>query len=379
MLDFLIQNGHVLDPAAHVNGVQAVGVRDGFIVEPAPGEEALHTVDASGCYVFPGLIDAHAHVFYQGSGLGVQPDLLAATGVTTVIDAGTAGWANYPAFHNTAVCGSLVRVKALAAYNNSGQIALGYRENYERSGIKPEKIRRLFREYPGELVGLKLRFQREVTGDTGTRCLRELLEVAEEVGCQVTVHTTDPPASAGEIAELLRPGDVYCHCYQGKGHTILGEDGHVLDAVWRARERGVLFDAANGTGNFAFSTAVPALRDGFLPDLIGADNASNSFGLDYYAKNLPFVLSKYLALGMSLEQVVRCVTETPARFLGMEGLIGTLAPGAYGDVAIVKLQKKKQVFWDSVKDPSTAVEGGEILVPQMTLIGGGVAFRDNAF
>jgi len=379
MLDFLIQNGHVLDPAAGVDRVQPVGVKDGFIVEVDSSAEALHTIDASGCYVFPGLIDAHAHAFYPGSGLGVQPDLQAATGVTTILDAGTAGWSNYPAFHNTTVCNSLVRVKALVAYNNSGQIELGYRENYERSSIKLEKIRRLFREYPGELIGLKLRFQREVTGDTGLRYLQELLEVAEKVGCPVTVHTTDPPAGAAEIAALLRPGDVYCHCYQGKGRTILGEDGHVLDAVWQARKRGVLFDAANGTGNFAFSTAVPALRDGFYPDLIGADNASNSFGLEYYAKNLPFVLSKYLALGMPLERVIQCVTETPARLLRMEGQIGTLAPGAYGDIAIMKLQKKKQVYWDSVKDSSTAVEGETILVPQMVLIGGAVAFRDNCF
>lgn len=308
MLDFLIRNGHVMDPAAGVNGIQDVGVKNGRIAAADSGGEALHTVDASGCYVFPGLIDAHAHAFYWGSGLGVQPDLQAATGVTTIIDAGTAGWSNYSAFHNTTVCNSLVRVKALVAYNNSGQIELGYRENYERSGIKVEKIRRILQRYPGEVIGLKLRFQREVTGDTALRYLRELLEVAEDVGCQVTVHTTDPPASASEIAGLLRPGDVYCHCYQGKGHTILGGDGHVLDTIWQARERGVLFDAANGTGNFAFSTAIPALKDGFFPDLIGADNASNSFGLDHYAKNLPFVMSKYLALGMSLEQVVRCVT-----------------------------------------------------------------------
>lgn len=379
MLDFLIKGGHVIDPASKVNGICDIGVQNGKIVKVAKETQAAHVVDAAGCYVFPGLIDAHAHAYYPGSGLGVQPDLQAATGVTTVIDAGTAGWSNYAAFHNTTVVNSMVRVKALVAYNNSGQIELGYIENYDRANIKTEKIRRILECYPGEVLGIKLRFQKEVTGDTGMRYLKELIEVAEECRCQVTVHTTNPPATASEIADLLRPGDVYCHCYQGKGHTIVDENGRVYEAVRKARERGVLFDAANGTGNFAFSTATAAIKDGFLPDIISADNASNSFGLELYAKNLPFVMSKYLMLGMNLEQVVRCVTETPAKLLGMQEKIGTLTEGACADIAIMKLLNKPQLYWDSVKNSSTQMCGHEILVPQMTFIRGTPAFRANDF
>mgnify|MGYP005781255891 FL=1 len=379
MLDFLIRGGHVIDPASHINGLRDVAVKDGRIVDLPPEPAASHVLDATGCYVFPGLIDAHAHSYFPGSGLGVQPDFLASTGVTTVLDAGTAGWSNYPAFHNTTVVNSAVRVKALVAYNNSGQIELGYLEDYSRASIKVEKIRRLLERYPGEIVGIKMRFQREVTGDTGVRRLRELIEVAEELGCPVTVHTTDPPASAEEIADLLRSGDVYCHCYQGKGHTIVDEHGCVYPAVRRARERGVWFDAANGTGNFAFSTAAAALKDGFLPDIISADNASNSFCLDHYAKNLPFVMSKYLALGMTLEQVVTCVTQNPAKLLGMEGKIGTLAPGAFADIAVMKLCRKEQEYWDSTKNPSTAVRADAVLVPQATLLNGVAVYRANDF
>lgn len=379
MLDYLICGGHVIDPASGVSEIRDVAVKNGRIVELPADPTASHVIDAAGCFVFPGLIDAHAHSYVPGSGLGVQPDFQAATGVTTVLDAGTAGWSNYPAFHNTTVVNSQVRVKALVGYNNSGQVELGYLENYDRKAIKIEKIRRILEQYPGEVLGIKMRFQREVTGETGTQRLRELIEVADQLGCPVTVHTTDPPASAEEIADLLRPGDVYCHCYQGKGHTIVDEAGHVYPAVRKARERGVWFDAANGTGNFAFSTAVAALKDGFLPDIISADNASNSFCLDYYARNLPFVMSKYLTLGMTLEQVVACVTKTPAKLLGMEGKIGTLAPGAFADIAIMKLREKQQEYWDSVKNPSTAVSGDVILVPQMTLLNGVAVYRTNDF
>jgi dihydroorotase len=379
MLDFLIKGGHVMDPASGENGIRDIGVHNGRIVKTDGEVQAEHVVDAAGCYVFPGFIDAHAHAYYPGSGLGVPPDLQAATGVTTVIDAGTAGWSNYAAFHNTTVVNSMVRVKALVAYNNSGQIELGYVENYERASVKPEKIRHILERYPGEVLGIKLRFQKEVTGETGVRYLREAIEVAEECGCPITVHTTNPPATASEIADLLRPGDVYCHCYQGKGSTIIDKNGHVYEAVRSARERGVLFDAANGTGIFAFSTAVAAIKDGFFPDIISADNASNSYGLELYAKNLPFVMSKYLTLGLELEQVVRCVTENPAKRLGIQERIGTLAEGAVADIAIMKLLKKPQVYWDSVKDPSTQMYGEEILVPQMTLIAGMPAFRANDF
>ena len=379
MLDFLIRGGHVIDPARGVDEVQDVAVRDGRIVAYDGTEEAANVIDATGDYVMPGLIDAHSHSFFPGSGLGVQPDFLAANGVTAVMDAGTAGWCNYPAFHNTTVVNSRMKVKALVAYNNSGQIELGYMEDYRRKSIKVEKIRRILEQYPGEVMGLKMRFQEEVVGKDGLHYLQEMLEVADEVGCPVTVHTTNPPVPASVIASLLRPGDIYCHCFQGRSNLIVDENGDVYPEVLEARKRGVLFDAANGTGNFAFSAAVPALKAGFLPDIISADNASNSYGKDLYAKNLPFVMSKYLTLGMSLYDVVRCATENPAKVLKEEGRLGTLKPGACADVAIMKLVHKKQVFWDSVKNPTTAIEGDVILVPQMTLLDGDVAFRANDF
>ncbi len=376
MLDFLIVGGHVLDPSTGADGPGVVGVKDSLIVEAKPDTPASNVVDASGCYVTAGLIDTHTHVFYGGAGGSIHPDLFASTGVTSMVDGGSAGWSNYEAFHNTMVSRSRLRIKGLVGYNSSGQVELGYCEDYRRKTINVNRIRTLLEMYPKEILGLKLRLQREVVGEDGLHFLEEMLAVAEELDCPVVVHTTDPPAPAEDIASLLRPGDVYCHCFQGKGHTIVDERGRVYPAVRRARERGVLFDAANGTGNFAFAPAKAALAYGFYPDLIGADNATISYGLDYYARNLPFVLSKYLALGMTLQQVIKCATQNAARYIG-EPQQGTLLPGTAADIAVMRVINKETRFWDSSKSAENEVVGYQMLVPLMTMLDGSVLYRAN--
>ena len=379
MLDAIIRGGHVIDPAQGIDGIKDIAVKNGHIVAPETNVEAIHEINAEGCYVFPGLIDGHTHSYFWGSGLGVQPDLFASAGVTTIVDAGTAGWSNYHAFHNTSIVNSIVRVKSLVAYNNSGQVELGENLSYDTSQIKRQKIRDVIEHYRGEVLGLKILFQREFIKDDPETCLEGLIEVAEECKCMITVHTTNPPIPVHDILKHLRAGDVYCHCYQGRGYTILNASGSVDNSVWAARKRGVLFDAANGTNNFAFSTAIPAIKSGFLPDIISSDNASNSFCWDRYAKNLPFVMSKYLALGMTLRDIVACTTEKPAAMLGMHGKIGTLSEGAIADITIMKLVPKHEVFWDSVKADTSAVKGNYILVPQMTFINGMPVYRLNSF
>ena len=160
MYDYIIRGGHIIDPSRHINGIADIAISNGRIVAAADGATALHEINADGCYVFPGLIDGHTHSFFQGSGLGVQPDLLASTGVTTVIDGGTAGWSNYDAFHNTAVANSIVRVKSLVAYNNAGQVELGVKLSYDASVVNAKKIHRVIERYRGEVLGIKLLFHK---------------------------------------------------------------------------------------------------------------------------------------------------------------------------------------------------------------------------
>src|SRR5262249_39546621 len=157
--------------------------------------------------------------------------------------------------------------------------------------------------------------------------------LAEQLKCGVTVHTTNPPICPAEIAALLRPGDVYCHVYQGKGETIVGPNGKVAQGVVAARQRGVRFDTANGRFNFSFRVARAAIADGFLPDIISSDLTNKTLFGDFVF-SLPFVMMKFLAMGMTLDGVVGASTAVPARQIGMQGKIGTLAPGAFADVAI---------------------------------------------
>ena len=169
---------------------------------------------------------------------------------------------------------------------------------------------------------------------------------------------------------MLRPGDVFCHMYYGDGDTILDEKGRVKPEIWKARERGVVFDACNGRNNFAFKTAVPAVREGFIPDIISTDISPITF-YKQPAVSLPYLLSKYMGMGLSLEQVIDCATINPARLLGMEEELGSLNPGTEADIAVFKVKECQVTFGDYLGD---VLKGDRILVPQMTIKGGEIVY-----
>lgn len=379
MLDFLIKNGHVVDPYQEIDGICDIGIRGRRIVS-AQGEPAARVIDADGCYVFPGLIDNHVHAYHGGSNIGVQPDLMLSTGVTTVVDAGTAGWGNYRAFRNSVLNSSKIRIFSLINYNASGLIQLGNVQPYTRFPQTFQKIQELYEDFHSELVGLKILVKAQYCGANKTiQTLREMIEVAETVSAPIVVHTTSTDADNGEIAKLLRKGDIFCHCYQKSATSILDENGKVKPEIWDARARGVLFDASNGVGNFNFDVALPALEQGFTPDIISTD-ISTVFGIDNYCRNLPYLMSKWLTLGLPLSEVVRCVTQTPASLLpDMQGQIGTLANGAWADIAIMRMIQKEQHYMDSDKNPEKYLKGDRILVPEMTFLRGECVFRSNDF
>jgi predicted amidohydrolase len=334
-------------------------------------------INAKGCYVFPGLVDFHTHLYDGGSEFSYNPEWLPATGVTAAVDPGTCGYANYRIFHETVVSRSCVKIKTFLNVYPGGIYDYKIHLHYRLDCFGFERLKELKERYPETILGLKVMMSAVNVGDYGRRILEKALECAEQIGgIKVCVHTTDLPCSASEVADMLRPGDIYCHMYS-KGGTIIDDDGKVCEAVKKARSRGVLFDAANGRPHFDFDVAERALADGFLPDIISTDAVSQSFNVGNYVRNLPYMMSKYLTMGLDIGTVVKAVTETPATAMGMDGEIGTLLPGARADIAICRMIEKKTEFLDI--NGSGPLVGRQLIVPVMTLIDGRVAYCQNDF
>ena len=188
------------------------------------------------------------------------------------------------------------------------------------------------------------------------------------------MHVNDPNVPTEQIAAELRPGDVFCHMYAGKDENILSEEGSVRAGIREARQRGVVFDASNGRGNFLFQVAEPAIRDGFLPDIISSDNSPVG-NYRHPLISLPRLLSKYLMFGMPLEDVFDAATITPARWLGMESLV-SMDPDTAADIAIFRLDHKDIVH----KDWSGAERvGHEVLIPELTIRDGVIVYAQSDF
>ncbi|MDR3669921.1 MAG: amidohydrolase family protein [Holophaga sp.] len=378
-VDVLIRGGEILDPAQGVSGKGDVAIRDGRVVAVPEGEActAAQVLNAEGCLVLPGLIDFHAHVFPSGTSIGIHPDSSClCQGVTTVVDQGSAGVTNFESFMQTTIRPSQTRIFAYLHVSPAGLATLTRSlEPVDPRIYDLAATRRLMEKYPRHLLGLKIRQSSEIVGDLGLAPLAATVGMAEALGCGVVVHTTHPPSGVDELAALLRPGDVYTHVYQGKGHTILDASGKVRPGIRAARARGVLFDTADGRGHYAFQVIRAALADGFGPDVISTDVVHSSLFADTVF-GLPFVMTKYLNLGLPLFQVVEACTSTPARLLGMPGVLGTLAPGALADVAIFRRKAMELPMQDVFGEPLVCTEA---LIPQATVHDGNLVYRSLEF
>ena len=382
--DFLITGGRVIDPSRGIDEIRDVAVRGMRIVElESESAACAHVIDASGCIVCPGLIDSHTHVFYEGSTTCIRPDLMIAQGTTAAVDAGSAGTATFEAFYKTVAAQASIRLKSFLTVYSGGQLDARLCEDFNPQLYNVDRMERLIDKYRDQILGLKIRISRGVVPDEkGLDYLKAVVELAEQLNARldtklrVCVHTTNAPAAAGELADCLRPGDIFCHCYQGAGNTILTEDGSIQERVLAARQRGVIFDAANGKGNFGIEVARKAIKAGFFPDIISSDLTLDKFNMPPYTKNLTAVMAKYLEMGLDLMTVLRAVTETPARIMGMEGKIGTLKPGAYADIVILK-EKAVRFVQKDWQDEEFACS--RILVPQLTMCGGEILYSQADF
>jgi dihydroorotase len=377
-LDVLIKNGHVIDTTQNIDEIRDIGIEGGKIIDIANETlDAEKIVNAKGCYVFPGLIDFHTHLFHTGSGLAVRPELVLSTGVTAAVDAGTSGCSNYEAFYKSVILNTSVKIKSFVNVYSGGQLDFNMIEDYNPKLFNEKSIRRLKEKYKNEILGLKIRIGKEVVGDLGIEPLQSTIELAERIGdLAVCVHTTNSPCKASEIVKMLRKGDIYCHAYNGRENNIIDENGKVYEEIKKARERGVIFDVANGRNNYCHDVAVAAIKDNFLPDIISSDITSGKYNYGNYARSLTFIMSKYVTMNIDMKEIIKAVTETPAKVMGMENQIGTLKAGAYGDVSIFKLIDQDVIHKDY---KSEIFMGNKLLIPQMTLSNGEIVYCQENF
>lgn len=379
----LIKNGLVLDPAAHLKKKTDVAIRNGKILGLGDfsREQTHFVIDAKGCYVVPGLIDHHSHI-YPLMKTGIPSESLCfAAGVTTVVDAGSTGYATYEGYRNFIQSETLLQIRPYLNVCATGLATLPYLENLDPDSFDEGRIAEIFAKFPGEFEGLKIRTSKNIVKEFGFRPLDRTLEIAEKIGVPIMVHCTNPPGPLGEVIRRLRPGDVLTHMYQNIGHTLLDEKRKVIPEAYAARERGVIFEAADARAHFSFEVSEPAIAQGFLPDIIATDITQFSMNQRPTSFNLAMQLSKYTFLGIDFYEALRRCTENPARVMGRLDTIGTLTPGTDADVAILKPVEWENEFGDRpYYITERQLRKGKLLYkPMMTVKQGKIVYRDLLF
>ena len=376
--DLLLQGGHVIDAKNGLSAVRDVGIKSGKIAAVAAhldAKDALKAVNVSGLYVTPGLVDIHVHVFagtgerasYAGDNSLYPDGFTFRVGVTTVADAGCAGWRNFEEFKEHVIDRSKTRV--LAFLNIVGHGMRGPRFENDLADMQPAPAAEMAKKHPGLIVGFKTA---HYAGPEWTP-VENAVEAGTMAGLPVMVDFgTDHPERplADLVTRKLRPGDIYTHCYSGLRHE-LDDSGHVNPGMIEGRKRGVIFDVGHGGGSFAWRIAVPAMKQGFLPDSISTDLHIGS--MNSGMKDMLNVMSKFLAMGMSVDDVVLRSTWNPAKEIHHEEL-GNLSVGAPADVTVLRLEKGTFGYTDMY---GARLQGKTKLECELTLRDGRVVYDTN--
>ena len=340
-MDLILKGGRVIDPSQGIDAVMDVGFKAGKVAAVSaalvPGSAELR--DVSGLIVSPGLIDLHTHVYWGGTSLGIDADEFCRTsGVTTSVDTGSAGPGNFAGFRKHVIERSEVRILAYlhvshaGIYGFSNSVMVGESEDLRL--MDPVTAAEVAGKNRDVIVGIKVRVGRHASGDQGAAPLDIALQVADEVGMPLMCHIDEPPPSYEEVIAKLRPGDVLTHAFRPFPNAPCTAQGTVRPAVLAARKRGVLFDIGHGMGSFSYKTARAMLANGFLPDTISSD--VHALCINGPAFDLVTTLSKFLCLGMSLNEVIKAATENAAFALKRPEL-GSLKPGSAGDATILSV------------------------------------------
>ena len=381
-IDLLLKNGHLIDPKNGINSPMDLAIKDGKVFRVAvdiPEDQSKKVVDVSGLYISPGLIDMHAHVFHGtdiDSYIANAPGSLAPdgftfrSGVTTVVDAGSSGWRTFRQFKHQTIDVAQTRVLAFISIVGSGMY--GRLEAQNVNDMDATLTAFMIDNYPEHIVGVKAHHYR------GSDFIPE--ERAVEAGnianvpVMVDFGEHDPMRSIKKLLlETLRPGDIFTHTYSytKNRETVVDENGKVKPFIFEAQNRGIVFDVGHGGGSFIWHQAVPSIEQGFAPDVISSD--LHYWSMNDGLKDMANLLSKFLCLGMDLEDVISRATWVPAQVIHREEL-GHLTPGADADIAVFSLTNGDFGFLDS---RGRSKQGNQKLIAELTLMGGKIVWDLN--
>ena len=389
--NIVIKGGHVIDPRNNINGVMDIAINDGKIAQVAKNidyKEAGQVVDAKGLYVTPGLIDIHGHVFfgtepdhYLSNGLtAVPPDgFTFRVGVTTIVDAGGAGWKSFPEFKKNIIDNAQTRVLSFLNIVGEGMRGGAYEQN--TGDMDPKMAAYVAMHYKDYIVGFK------VAHFIGPEWIA--VDRAVEAGKQASMPVmvdfggSNPPLSIEELfMKHLRPGDIFTHAFAQliPGQLVQSNTREaIVDTftkkvkpfVWDAQKKGIIFDVGYGGISFTYSQAIPAVKSGFYPNTISTDLHIGS--MNAAMKDQLSVMSKFLLMGMKLEDVIKASTWNPAQVIKREDL-GHLSVGAIADIAIINIRRGKFGFFDYT---GYKMEGNMKLECEMTIKGGKIVYDLN--
>jgi dihydroorotase len=377
--DLVIKGGDVLDPSQSLRGKRDIGIRYGLVEAleaEIPAARAQRVLDANGKLVTPGLIDLHTHVYPYGSAIGIPADeLVAHQCTTTCVSAGDAGANNFAAFRRHIAAQTRTRLYAFVHIANVGLTPFPVAELYNIDFAQVDACARAVAENADMAIGVKVRMSENVIAKNGLEPLKRGILACERSGtaARMMVHIGGVETSElmTQILDLLRPGDILTHCYSGAPNiggafTNIVQGGKLIPAALAAKQRGVMFDVGHGGGSFDYTVAEVAIPAGCAPDTISSDIhvfSGNSPGMPY----LTWVMSKFLGLGFTLEQVVTMATITPAKIINRVPKMGTLQVGAPGDVSIMELVEGPVSFVDTRNNKR---EGRAYLKPVQTVTAG---------
>ena len=341
--DLVLKGGRVIDPSQGLDKIADVAFEGGVVTAIGDGLDTAgaEVRDVTGKIVTPGIIDLHTHVYWGGTSLGVDPTMFARdSAVTTMIDTGSAGPGNWPGFRKHVIEPAEPRILAYLHVSFAGiygfHTALMVGESHDWRLMAPRLAVEVIEANRDVIIGVKVRIGRHASGPSGIDPLIVALDVAQETGLPVMCHIDEPPPSYEAVVSMLREGDVLTHCFRPFPNAPVDGKGNVKPEILAARDRGVYFDIGHGMGSFSWKTAKAMMAAGFPPDTISSD--VHAFCIDGPAYDQLVTMSKFLALGMPLAEVIERSTVVPAKALQRPEL-GHFGPGNVGDASILTLEE----------------------------------------